>query len=90
MSVAVSISWPSCMIKQVDSISEYFIIHHTVLSCSKKKNDKMDSSKKSHVLKNVSRFKTRYKKIMRFKQCIAQVGMSLCKKRFLKNKQYWA
>ena len=40
-------------------------------------------SKKSHFLKNASRFKTRYKKMMRFTQCIVQVGMSLCKKKKL-------
>ena len=34
-----------------------------------------------HFLKNVSRFKARYKKTMRFTQCIAQVGMMLHKKK---------
>ena len=46
-------------------------------SCSKK-NDKMN------FLKSVPRFKTRYKKIMRFTQCIVTAGMRLCKKKFLK------
>ena len=54
-----------------------------VESCSKK-NDKMNFSKKSHFLKNVSKFKARYKKTMRFMQCIAQVGVRLCKKKILK------
>ena len=49
-------------------------------SCSKK-NDKMNFSKKSHFLKNVSRFKARYKKTIRFTQCIIQVGMRFCKKK---------
>ena len=42
----------------------------------------MNFSKKSHILKNVSRFKEKYKKIM------IQVGMRLCKKNFWKNMQY--
>ena len=50
-------------------------------SCSKK-NDKMN------FLKSVPRFKTRYKKIMRFTQCIVTAGMRLCKKKFLKM-DYW-
>ena len=41
----------------------------------------MNFSKESHFLKNASRFKTRFKKIMRFTQCIVQVGMRLCKKK---------
>ena len=41
-------------------------------------------SQKSHFLKNVSRFKRRYKKITRFMQCIVQVGIRLCKKFFWK------
>ena len=51
-----------------------------VRSCSKK-NDKMNFSKKSHFLKNVSRFKARYKKTMKFTQCIVWVGMRLYKKK---------
>ena len=35
----------------------------------------MNFSKKSHILENVSKFKTRYKKIIRFTQCIVQVAM---------------
>ena len=42
-----------------------------IWSCSKK-NDKMNFSKKSHFMKSVSRFKARYKKIIRFTQCIVQ------------------
>ena len=48
----------------------------------------MNFSKKSHFLKNVFKFKARYKKTMRFTQCIVQVGMRLCKKTILKNMQY--
>ena len=47
----------------------------------------MNFSKKSHFLKNVSRFKAKYKKIMRYKQCIVQVRTKLCKKKNLKNVQ---
>ena len=39
-------------------------------------------------LKNISRVKTRYKKIMRLTQCIIQVGTRFCKNFFLKNVQY--
>ena len=46
-------------------------------SCSKK-NDKIN------FLKSVPRFKTRYKKIVRFMQCIVTAGMRLCKKKILK------
>ena len=35
----------------------------------------MNYSKKSPFLKNVSRFKARYRKIIRFTQCIVEVGM---------------
>ena len=52
-------------------------------SCSKK-NDKMSFSKKPQFLKSASRFKARYKKIMRFTHCTVQVGVRLCKKFFLK------
>ena len=47
-----------------------------IKSCLKK-NDKINFSKKSHFLKNVSKFKGRYEKTMRFTQCIVQVGMRL-------------
>ena len=39
---------------------------------------------KGTCFENMSRFKTRCKKIMRFTQCIIQVGMRLCKKNFWK------
>lgn len=53
-----------------------------------KKNDKINFSKKTHFLKNVSRFKTISKKIFRFTQCMVQVSMRLCKKIYSKNIQY--
>ena len=62
-------------------------IYFQVGSCSKK-NDKMNFSKKSHFLKNVSKFKARYKKTMRFTSCIVQVGVRLCKKKKIKDLQY--
>ena len=40
----------------------------------------MNFSKKSHFLKNVSRFKVKNKKIMKSTQCIEQVGVRLRKK----------
>ena len=48
----------------------------------------MNIYKKLQFLKNVSRFKERYKKFMRLMQFILQVGMRQCKKTFLKNIQY--
>ena len=48
----------------------------------------MNFSKMSQFLKSMSGFKTKYKKIMRFTQCIVQVGVRLCKKKVLKNVQY--
>ena len=51
-----------------------------------KQNDKMNFSKKSHFLKNVSKFKARYKKTVRCTHCIVQVGIRLCKKRKWKEK----
>ena len=62
-------------------------IYFQVGSCSKK-NDKINFSKKSHFLKNVSKFKARYKKTMRFTPCIVQVGVRLCKKKKIKDLQY--
>ena len=55
---------------------------------SLKKNGKMNFSKKSHFLKNLFRFKARYKKILRSTQCILQVGMTIIKKNFFKSVQY--
>ena len=55
-------------------------------SCSKN-NGEMNFSMKSHFLESVSRFEKRYKKIMRFIQCIVQVGMRLCKKKFRNKKE---
>ena len=48
----------------------------------------MNFPKKSHFLNNASRFKVRYKKTMRFTQCIVKVGMRFCKRKFSKNVQY--
>ena len=48
----------------------------------------MNFSKKSQYLKNMSGFKAKYKKIMRFTQCIVQVGVRLCKKKVVENVQY--
>ena len=48
----------------------------------------MNFSKKSHFLKNVSTFKARYQKIMRFIYFNLQIGMMLCKKYVLKDLQY--
>ena len=59
-----------------------------IWSCSKK-NDEKKFSKKSRFFKYVSRFKARYKKTTRFTQFTVQVDMRPCKKRKLKNTQYW-
>ena len=53
-------------------------------SCSKK-NDKMNFFKKSHFWKNVSRFKARYKKTMRFTVYCTSRYEALKKKRKMCN-----
>ena len=61
-------------------LSLYIRVLHDLVQKKKKKNGKMNFSKKSHFLKNVSRFKVKNKKIMKSTQCIEQVGVRLRKK----------
>ena len=60
-------------------LSLYIRVLHDLVQ-KKKKNGKKKFSKKSHFLKNESRFKVKNKKIMKSTQCIEQVGVRLRKK----------